>query len=414
MGKTLSSYFGAFSPSDVCQIFVQSEIPTEDTVCNCYYRMTDFDAFKSIFKKKIQGDIFNKEDIQINIKYSRVDQGIKKKIYAIGRKRKAASYIVRDLIWLFSNFPNEKLRKWINKNEPDIVFFASGGYSFLYRIACQIAEYKKVPLVTMCVDDYYLYDRNSDSYFGRAYYKSFMKTVHKTMKRSELILAISDQMAEEYKMIFNKNVNVLHTSSESELPIHHGSGKKLSYIGNLGYNRHLQLVAIGKALKKISARRDDVPKYVDVYSASDQKEVVQEMLEENGIHFHGRINSNQVLEVMSRSVAVIHTESFDIEMRKLVRFSVSTKVAESLQNAPCIIAYGPNDIASISYLKQHNAAFVISSLESLEKDLEAILTDEVLRTEIMHNARVLAIKNHHNRTNSLLLHEWLQKAAGVI
>ena len=42
------------------------------------------------------------------------------------------------------------------------------------------------------------------------------------------------------------------------------------------------------------------------------------------------------------SMAVIHTESFEQEMMELVRFSVSTKIAESLMYGPCLIAYGPD------------------------------------------------------------------------
>ena len=64
---------------------------------------------------------------------------------------------------------------------------------------------------------------------------------------------------------------------------------------------------------------------------------------------------------------------------ELVRFSVSTKIAESLMYGPCLIAYGPEGIASIDYLKENNAAYVISRPEDLEKGLEEILTNKELR-----------------------------------
>ena len=47
-------------------------------------------------------------------------------------------------------------------------------------------------------------------------------------------------------------------------------------------------------------------------------------------NFCGEISAESVLEVMANSMAVIHTESFEQEMMELVRFSVSTKIAESL------------------------------------------------------------------------------------
>ena len=37
--------------------------------------------------------------------------------------------------------------------------------------------------------------------------------------------------------------------------------------------------------------------------------------EENGIRFHGAVSAEEVRQILQRSAAVIHTESFDPEIR---------------------------------------------------------------------------------------------------
>ena len=131
------------------------------------------------------------------------------------------------------------------------------------------------------------------------------------------------------------------------------------------------------------------------------------MTEENGIRFHGMISHDEVLKVMGRSMAVIHTESFHVDTVPIVRFSVSTKIAESLMYGPCLIAFGPEGIASVDYLKENGAAFVISDPQKLGEEMHRILTDASLRESILKNARALAMKNHHGDTNSRNVRQWL-------
>ena len=113
--------------------------------------------------------------------------------------------------------------------------------------------------------------------------------------------------------------------------------------------------------------------------------------------------------VMENSVAVIHTESFAPKIKEKIRFSVSTKIAESLMYGPCLIAYGPEGIASIDYLKENKAAYVITRPEDLESGLTEILTNRDLREQIVRNARALAVKNHNAEVNPKKVRMWLEQ-----
>ena len=164
---------------------------------------------------------------------------------------------------------------------------------------------------------------------------------------------------------------------------------------------------MGKALSEMQDER--LPKFIDVYSGTKEVKCTEPLRNASGINFCGEIPAESVLEVMANSLAVIHTESFEPKMTNLVRFSVSTKIAESLMYGPCLIAYGPEGIASIDYLKENNAAYVISRPEDLEKGLEKILTNKELREQIVRNARALALKNHNADVNPRKVRKWLQE-----
>lgn len=407
MGKTLTSYFTGFRPDELAQLYFHSEKPTNPDVCRDYYRFSDVDALKSIFSSKRKGTKIEASDICSCDQSARIDTGISRKAYKVGSKHKAWVLLLRDLIWRLSRWNNAQLLQWVDNVKPDVIFFASGDGAFSYRIAKKIKERINVPMVMACVDDYYLNNRNKSEFLGKFRQRIFLKSVKKTVADVDEIFTICDTMNAAYTELFGKKCRTLHTSAEfKELKIR-TDADQVSYIGNVGYNRYKQLLDLGKAISKISC--DNAPHHIDVFSGSINEEYITPLKSAAGIVFHGSVPASDVPKIMENSVAVIHTEAFDKEIQNLVRFSVSTKIAESLMYGPCLIAYGPEGIASINYLKENNAAYVITRPENLESGLTEILTNAALREQIIKNARALAARNHNADVNPKRVREWLEQ-----
>ena len=391
MGKTLQSYFRAFSSLELAQFYIHPEDVPPDSLCPNCYRFTDGDALRTLIpwfrgQKKT---------------------GLTGAVYQYGRRRTAGIYLLRNLLWKCSRWDGQDFWDWVDEFSPDMVFLASGDYAFLYEIALMVADRKRVPLAVSCMDDYYLHNRNAGSVLGRLVHRSFLKTVKKTMARAGGIFTICPAMKTEYEALFGKPCDILHTPA----PIwERGTGTEgtgISYIGNLGFGRDKQLARIGQVLQ--SLENPLLPKVLDVYSHEQDPRRLQLMTAGNGIQFHGGISSEGVREVMKNSMAVIHTESFETEMQNLVRFSVSTKIPESLRNGPCIIAYGPRGIASMDYLEAFRAAYRIPEEADLKTGLEEILTNATLREKILQNARALAEENHSIHRNPSLVKRRLEE-----
>lgn len=406
MGKTLMGYFRDFSPDDISQLYLHEGIPENTDVCEKYYCFSDSDAMKSILNHKIQGKSFTKES-EVFKKKDAEEVAEKDEIYKLGAAHKAWMLFVRDTIWKLSSWKNRELLKWLDRTGADVIFFAPGDGAFIYRIADEIARYLHKPLVMVCMDDFFVNNRTQNEVLGKLRQKCFMKVVHKTVKNCDAIFTICDEMNDIYSNLFGKKCFTLHTAAENKDLNLNPTANHISYIGNLSCGRYQSLIEMGKALSEMQDER--LPKFIDVYSGTKEVKCTEPLRNASGINFCGEIPAESVLEVMANSLAVIHTESFEPKMTNLVRFSVSTKIAESLMYGPCLIAYGPEGIASIDYLKENNAAYVISRPEDLEKGLEKILTNKELREQIVRNARALALKNHNADVNPRKVRKWLQE-----
>ena len=78
-----------------------------------------------------------------------------------------------------------------------------------------------------------------------------------------------------------------------------------------------QLIILFEHLLNVTPK----PEYINVYSTECRDEILKDLTEENGVRFCGGISADEVLEVMGKSMAVIHTESFDEDTKKTVAYS---------------------------------------------------------------------------------------------
>ncbi len=408
MGKTLVNFFDDVAPENIAQLYFHKQIPTTD-ICARYYRITDFDIVKK--KKGMIGDIFTSADVKKDLTSERVDTGREANIYQLGKKRKPYMYIGRNLIWSSKKWHNKKLFDWIDDFNPDIIFFASGDYVFSYKIAMCIAEYKNIPIVTYVCDDYYFVSRKSISplyYINKMQYKATLKKLFAKHKNA---IAICDKITTDYSKEFNINCKTIMTSSSLEAfePKSADGDVVVSYLGNMGYDRHLQILEIGKALSEISGGK----LFIDVYSAEKRSEITGQLTEENGISFHGSVSYDKVIEIMKNSDVLIHTEAFDKISRDKVRYSVSTKIADTLKCGRCLFAYGPADVASVEYLVNNDCACVAVSKAELKDKLKDIVFNAESRNRYVDNALKLADKNHNIIENGKQFKQIMEKVAGI-
>ncbi len=394
MGRTLANFFLGWPKDKIAQFYIHSEQPTTDVSIN-YFRVTDFDNIKKP-KGKI-GTVFGEADITPDLASERVDAGGEAKIYQHGRSRKPYMYLGRNFIWGLNRWYNKRLKAWLDEFSPEVIFFASGDYAFSYRIAQKIAKRFNIPIVTYVCDDFYFVKKDDNSFLYRLSKRQFDRTMKKLFSENLELVAICDKISEDYEKEFGtRSHTVMTTSTQGKLEKVEKEGKvKFSYIGNLGYDRHIQVADIGKTLFEVSGGEI----LLDVYSGEKKEEKLKLLTKENGIDFHGSIPYDEVVKVMQESDVLTHTESFDEDMRKKVRHSVSTKIADSLSTGKCLFAYGPDDVASMEYLAKNDAAYCVTEKDKLSTALKELIENEDLRKEYAKKAEAVAEKFHNMEEN---------------
>ena len=129
MGKTMADLFSGIPAENLAQLYFHSEVPTLK-MCKNYFRITDRNILKSVISRKPGYRIYREDDICETRETSRTDSGMTAKVYQYSRKRTPLIYFARNMMWKLGVWNSVALHKWIEEFSPDVIFFASGDYSF--------------------------------------------------------------------------------------------------------------------------------------------------------------------------------------------------------------------------------------------------------------------------------------------
>lgn len=408
MGKTLKSFFQEWPKDALAQLYFRAEVPEID-ICSTYYRITDLDILKAIYSRHIPGNILTNK---LLLQYNRTDENLARRennLYEYGKKRRPYMYIIRNSIWNMKKWDNDQLDEWIKEFKPELVFFASGDYTFSYKIAVSISKKYNIPLIIGVYDDYYIdinFGISPFYYINKFNYRGIFR---KSSRQCKKLIYVCDSMKNDYSYILgNKGITLMTPATVSYSPIKNKEGSiKISYIGNLGLNRWESLVEIGRILLELNKNQD---MYLDVYSIETRPEILRHMVLENGIRFNGKIDGEEVKKVMCDSDILVHVESRNKTTKKRVKYSISTKIADSLAIGRPILAYGPEGIASIDYLLENQAACVVTREERLKEKIIELIENNDLRAEYAKKGLELAKKRHDKCKNRRILKEVIEAA----
>ena len=340
---------------------------------------------------------------------TRTDTGTAAQIYQAAQKRRPWMYFARNALWALGAWKTAELDAWMGRQKPDVIFFASGDYVFSYRVVRHLAEKYRIPVVVSVVDDYYFYRGEERSPLAKWNTRVFRKTMEQMMKRAGGAVYVHPAMAKVYNRQFGTCGDVLYKTAE-HLP---GAGPdhplpRVTYLGGLGLRRDEALLEVGRQLKRLVP---DGSVLLDVYSADREPELLEQLTEENGIRFRGAVSPQEVQRVEAESDILLLAESRAPELTERLRYSLSTKVAEYLGSGRCMLAYGPKEAGSISYLAEAGGLCVATTPEELEACLREVLFSEDKRRQYAAKQLTLAETNHTAARNSAVVRETLEQAA---
>ena len=406
MGKTFLSLFSAFKPEELCQFYLYPTVPDTEC-CGSYYRFTDHDAIHSITCRNAVGG-----EITPNLKsHNEFTNEKEERTYRAASSHTELARLGRDLIWSISSWNNSNLNAWLDFQSPDIIFVAPGAQELLYDIAITISEERSLPIVAYICDDFYFseFSEFNEGAFSKLRRKRLCRKIKELMRKAALVITICPELAERYNKTFGVNSTDLMTCPISQIDSNKPTSKKqsrrnLTYMGNLSYGRAQSLLELGQVLDAEN-RSSGTTHTLEIYTGSKRSEPLECLAACPAIRLHSFVTGTAYRTAFDNADAFVHVESFDAEDRERVRYSISTKIIECLTSGRPLLAYGPDDVASIAYLRRNNCAALACSRQELSAVLEAVLTQRLYRTELVERAEAAAGRE---AGNSRRLHQLLE------
>lgn len=181
----------------------------------------------------------------------------------------------------------------------------------------------------------------------------------------------------------------------------------ISYIGNISFGRWKSLIDISQVINKLNIECKEEKYEFNVFSGESSEDLIKKIQNVEGLHFCGSIGEKKIKEVMFDSDILVHTESFEKENIESVKHSVSTKIPDYLASGCLILAYGPDEVESINYLRRNSAALICNSIEELYNSLKTI--GDLNVSPILNISKDLLNKNHDcEKSYSMLLRDFTE------
>ena len=401
-GRTLRNFLVGWPKENLAQFYIHADAPDFE-ICDNFYCVTDGQALRAFLGKGKSGGVVTEAP-----KAENKQPGLKQ-----SRGRNAKTMLARELIWNSGRWGWKQLQQWVAEFDPQVLLLQAGDCGFMCRMARKLAKKHKIPLAIYNSEGYYF---KKFDYFRAAglahrlypvFYGQFCRQFRKVMKMARETIYICEPLQQDYDKVFAHSSHTVYTATgvtAAEKQPHEGF--VASYLGNLGVGRHEPLIEIGNALQKISPELK-----LNVYGKAPNEQVQKALESCPGICLKGFVPYEQVVEVLQQSDLLVHGESRDPFYREDLKYGFSTKMADSLASGTCFLLYAAPELACARYLRENEAAYVVSDPEELEQTLGLLVSDPEARNRYLANAKKLVEQNHREEVGVARFQEILRKAA---
>ncbi len=387
-GNTYSSLFKNMGNVKIAHIYFGDGLP-DTNVANRFYRVSEHDLLLRILgkSKECGKEVFCKKGVlnKTNI--------LKKFSH---NHRFTTLFVVRDLLWASNVWRTKELSSFITSFAPDIIFAPLYNSIYMNKIEQYIYNIAKVPMVSFVSDDVYSLKQFHFSPFYWLYRFSARKNIRKTLKNSSILYTISKAQNDEYKKTLHNNCKILfkgdHFTDKPNVsvvvkPI------KIVYTGNLSCGRWKTISALAQSIRKINSKEKIFE--LEIYSLTALTSKMKKAIEiPNASVFKGAVSGDKISAIQGDTDILLHCESFNLKDRLEVRMSFSTKIVDYFKRGKCIVAIGPEDVASIRYLRDNHAAIVASSTDEIDNLLRDIADNPEIINEYAVSAWECGAHNH--------------------
>ena len=168
----------------------------------------------------------------------------------------------------------------------------------------------------------------------------------------------------------------------------------ISYFGNIRLGRNESLREIGDALGRI-----DSSYILNVYSNEKDEHYIGIFDGSRNVKFCGTVPYSEVMKKSAESDILIVVEGFKKKDVDITRYSLSTKVADSLSSGAAVFAYGSAECGAIEYAESTGCITTCTDKDMLEVSLRSLIYDTELQRR-NYEKGITVVENNHRLENS--------------
>lgn len=325
----------------------------------------------------------------------------------------ARGQIARGIFYAMPCRVSRKNLEIIRKFQPDVIYTMAENIRVINQ-CIKLAKLFHIPIVFHCMDDWKA--TAYTGFFGAGILHRYLLWRFRRMHEFSVEnIGICQKMADYYSETFGKpysfagncvydfNDEPYHSSSEKPL--------KLVYSGSLHYHRGDALVKISEMVESLN--REGYPTELDVYAPEDHifhfEEQVKAFAHASWMPYS--YPQSKKMENFKKADLFLHVESDDPDDMKFITYSFSTKLPEYFAVGRGVVAYGPKELASISYVEDVNCGWQCDQISDLKNMIISLHGNPQEREEKAHNAQMLARKGFSQEVIQKRIYNVLKRSA---
>ncbi len=289
-----------------------------------------------------------------------------------------------------------ELCKWLDDFNPDIIYAQAHNIPDITLILL-LRAYLKKPLVFHMMDDWPLMVTGS-SLLKTIQLKRNDNAFKELLKQSDLLMSISDEMTNAYKLRYEKDFTVFHNPIDIEFwKKFQRDNYELSeyptilYAGRLGIGIDESLELIAKAVELVNNDLGLNVKFILQAMKNPSWSANYKCVEHRGF-----VAYDDLPKKFSEADFLILPYDFSSKSIQFIGYSMPTKATEYMISGTPIIIFAPEQTALVNYAKKHHWAKIITenNIVALSEAIICLIQNKTERRKLAQNAIKIAESNH--------------------
>ncbi|WP_430401871.1 FkbM family methyltransferase [Hyphomonas sp.] len=285
----------------------------------------------------------------------------------------------------------------------------------LHTVAMRLIEQLDLPLVTWIMDDWPQAYIRENPKKGEALDADWRKLVKQSSVRLSISAAMSDAFSERYGLPFTPIANGINPADwKRASPPEPKTSFKIRYAGSLAENMTLDSVKLtAQAVEEL------VSEGVSISFEIKTRERFRATAQNNFRNFPNtsfvvaNLSAAEYRNWLSGADIVLIAYNFDEASKAYTRYSLANKLPECLASGSALLAVGPEDVATISTLREIDCGerVVVNSLEEVTAALHRLAGSAERRYSLAEKAQKVAAEEFNIEAARRLLAKEITRAS---